>query len=306
MKNAFLYITTVLIWGSTWIAIEYQIGEAPVEVSLLFRFSIASFLMLIYCLWKKLPLKFKAIDHAYILLLAIMNFSINYLILYEAQKYLDSAMTSIAFSTLLVINIINTRLFFGTKIKPKVYMGAFIGLIGIVLLFLPTIMAQEFNQTAITGLSLALVGTLVASFGNMVSVRNSKKGLPVLSLNAWGMFYGSITMLAIIWFKGIEITMPTTTSYWVSLSYLSVFGTVIAFASYFKLLSEMGPEKASYIIVLFPVVAILVGIFAENFQLTSFVIAGFLMVLMGNLLVLMPEKKQKPLEPHLTQECLDC
>ena len=306
MKNTILYIITVLIWGSTWIAIEFQIDEAPVEVSLLYRFAIASFLMFVYCLWRKLPLRFNAKDHFYIILLAVMNFSINYLILYEAQKYLDSAMTSIAFSTLLLVNIINTRLFFGVKIKPRVYVGALIGLVGIVMLFLPTVLAQEYNQNAITGLVLALMGTLVASLGNMVSVRNSRQGLPILSANAWGMFYGTVTMIAIIWINGVSLTLPSSSSYWLSLTYLSIFGTVIAFASYFNLLKNLGPEKASYVIVLFPVVAIIISIFAEDFQLTGYIIGGFLLVAMGNLLVLTPVEKLSLKRSVPTEGCADC
>ena len=120
MKNSMLYIVTVLIWGSTWIAIEYQINEAPVEVTLLYRFIIAFAIMLAYALWKKIPLAFDRKQHGFFVLLALLNFSMNYYILYEAQKYLNSAMTSIAFSTMLLVNIINTRIFFGVKIKPKV------------------------------------------------------------------------------------------------------------------------------------------------------------------------------------------
>ena len=34
MNNAFLYGVTVLIWGSTWLAIEYQLGVVEPEVSI--------------------------------------------------------------------------------------------------------------------------------------------------------------------------------------------------------------------------------------------------------------------------------
>jgi drug/metabolite transporter (DMT)-like permease len=294
MKNILLYVSTVLIWGSTWIAIEFQIGEAPTEISLFYRFAIASIIMFLFSFWRKLPMRFKLSEHLFIFLLAIMNFSINYLILYEAQKYLNSAMTSIAFSSLLLMNIINTRIFFGTKILPRVYIGAFIGLAGLVLLFLPTIMEQNLSRSAVKGLLLALSGTLVASIGNMLSVRNSRQGLPVLSTNAWGMFYGTLVMLGIILVKDIAFVIPNSTSYWLSLSYLSLFGTVIAFSTYFILLGRIGPEKASYVIVLFPMVAIFISMFVEDFQLSAYVIGGFLLVAMGNLFVLTPASKKKP------------
>ncbi|PCJ48835.1 MAG: EamA family transporter [Gammaproteobacteria bacterium] len=291
MKNTLLYIVTVLIWGSTWIAIEFQIDEAPVVITLFYRFAFAFLLMLIFALWRKLPLSFKAKDHGFFFLLALMNFSMNYFILYEAQKYLNSAMTSIAFSTMLLINIINTRIFFGVRIKPKVYLGAVVGLAGIFLLFYPTIAAQNFDRSSLIGLVLVLAGTLVASLGNMVSVRNSRNGLPILSANTWGMFYGSAILLAVIMIRDVSFVFPATTSYWISLSYVTIFGTVIAFASYFMLLRNLGPERASYVIVLFPVVAIIISIFVEDFQITPYVLGGILLVALGNIIVLTPLEK---------------
>jgi drug/metabolite transporter (DMT)-like permease len=291
MKNTFLYIITVLIWGSTWIAIVYQINEAPVEVTLFYRFALAFAIMLVFALWRKIPLSFSAKNHGFFILLALMNFSMNYFILYEAQKYLNSAMTSIAFSMMLLMNIVNTRLFFGVRIKPKVYLGAFIGLSGIALLFYPTIAAQSFDKSALIGLGLVFAGAMIASLGNMVSVRNSNNDVPILSANTWGMFYGTVAMALMMLFTGVNLVLPTSMSYWISLSYVAIFGTVIAFASYFMLLRNIGPEKASYVIVLFPVVAIIISIFVEDFQITGYVLSGILLVGLGNLIVLVPSHK---------------
>ena len=120
MKNSFLYIITVLIWGSTWFAIEFQLGDVAVEVSLFYRFGLAALIMWGYCLTKKIPLTFSLKNHGYIILLGVGNFSANYAILYYAQNYLTSAMTSIAFSTLLLMNIVNTRIFFGKPIAFRI------------------------------------------------------------------------------------------------------------------------------------------------------------------------------------------
>ena len=291
MKNTFLYIITVLIWGSTWIAIEFQIDEAPIQVSLFYRFALAAGIMWFYCLVRGVSLSFSRTEHFYIFLLALFNFSFNYLILYEAQKYLDSAMTSIAFSTLLLVNIINTRLFFGKPIKPRVYAGAIIGVIGLVTLFWPNLTAQSVDVLMLKGLGLAVGGTLVASLGNMVSYRNTQNDIPVLAANTWGMFYGALTMLTLVTTLDISFVLPDSSTYWVSLGFTAIFGTVIAFASYFILLNNLGPEKASYVIVLFPVVAIIISVFVEGFVLTNYVIAGFLLIALGNLVLLTPLEK---------------
>lgn len=288
MKNSFLYILTVLVWGSTWLAIEYQLGEVSIDVSLIYRIALAGLVMWAYCWWFKVPLSFSKRDHAYIGLLAILNFSINYLLIYWSQEYLTSAMTSIAFSSMLLMNIINTSLFFGHKIKPRVYIGALLGIIGIVLLFYDDLVKQASTDSSLFGLALVLGAALSASLGNMVSIRNSKHGMNILAVNTWGLLYATIVLLAIALLSGSEFAIPSKPSYLYSLLYLSVFGTVIAFATYYLLLRDIGPEKASYTIVLFPIVSVVLSSLFEGLVLSNNMLIGVGFVLLGNLVLLTP------------------
>jgi drug/metabolite transporter (DMT)-like permease len=293
MKSTILYIITVLIWGSTWLAIEYQLGIVAPEVSLVYRFSIASLLMWGYCLIKNFPMRFNLKNHFFFMALACCNFGFNYLILYWAQNYLTSAMTSIAFSTLLIMNIINMRLFFGKPIAPRIFIGAALGLAGIIGLFWQDVKTLDISSEAMIGLGLSLGGTFVASLGNMTSVRNSTNNIGIMQGNAWGMFYGSLFLLAFTLISGAEFNLDTRLPYMASLLYLSVFGTVIAFACYFVLLKDIGPEKASYAVVLFPVVAVTLSIIFEGFVWQTSTIIGFVLVLTGNVIVLTPIDKIK-------------
>ncbi len=290
MKNALLYIATVLIWGSTWLAIEFQLGEVDVAASVAYRFMISAVLMWAYCLWAKVPMYFSARDHFFILVLAMFNFSINYAVIYSSQQYLSSAMTSIAFSTMLLMNIINTRIFFGTKIAPKTYVGALFGILGLVALFWDDLSASGDGSNSILGLTLVMTAALIASLGNMTSVRNSKASMNIFAVNAWGMLYGTIILCAVVIFSGAEFGFSTQPSYVISLLYLAVFGTVIAFATYYVLLNDMGPEKASYVIVLFPVVAVMLSSLFEDFTWTTNTFIGFALVLLGNAIILTPKK----------------
>ncbi|WP_144392352.1 DMT family transporter [Pleionea sediminis] len=291
MKNTLLYIATVIIWGTTWFAIEFQLGEVAVEVSLIYRFLIAAIIMWTFCSFAKISLKLRATDHFFIFILAGFNFGFNYLILYWAQEYLTSAMSSIAFSTLLLMNIVNTRIFFGKPVAKRVIVGALMGVCGIAALFWQDI--KDFNLTgaAITGLLLALGGTFLASLGNMVSVRNTSKGVSVIQGNTWGMLYGTIILALYALVRGSEFTISLLPSYWISLLYLAIFGTVIAFACYFILFQNIGPEKASYVIVLFPLVAVILSTLYEGFIWHLSTIIGFTLVLSGNALVLTPPEK---------------
>ncbi|PWK53741.1 DMT family transporter [Pleionea mediterranea] len=291
MKNTLLYLTTVLIWGTTWFAIEFQLGEVAVEISLFYRFALAAILMWGFCWWKKVPLALSLRNHSFIFLLGLLNFSMNYLVLYWAQNYLTSAMTSIAFSTLLLMNIVNTRIFFGKPIAGRIIIGALLGIIGIIALFWQDLQDFNISSTAIIGLMLTLFGTFLASLGNMVSVRNTANKISVIQGNTWGMLYGTIALLIYALINGSEFTFASQTSYWVSLLYLSLFGTVFAFACYFMLFQNIGPEKASYVIVLFPLVAVVFSTLYEGFVWHQSTILGFILVLSGNAIVLTPFEK---------------
>jgi drug/metabolite transporter (DMT)-like permease len=295
MLNILLYLITVLIWGSTWFAIEFQLGEVAVEVSLLYRFAIAAALMWLFCWFRKLNMHFSLRQHGFILLLATLNFAVNFLFIYQAQQYLSSAMTAIAFTTMLLMNIINTRLFFGKPIAKRIYVGAMMGIVGIVVLFYPDLDGFDLTNTSLLGLLLILSGALSASFGNMVSVRNSRENMPIMQVNAWGMLYGSVVLFFAVLLKGQSFTFSTEPSYIFSLLYLAIFGSVIAFASYFALLKRIGPEKASYTIVLFPLIAVVLSTLFEGFVWTNYTFAGFTLVLLGNALVLTPFARIKAL-----------
>jgi drug/metabolite transporter (DMT)-like permease len=293
MQNVLLYLLTVLIWGSTWFAIEFQLGEVAIEVSLFYRFVIAAVLMWLFCLWRRLDMRFSLKQHGFILLLASLNFALNFLLIYQAQQYLSSAMTAIAFTTMLLMNIINTRLFFGSPVAKRIYFGALFGIAGIVVLFWPDLEGVDFSNASLIGLILILAGALSASFGNMVSVRNSRENMPIMQVNAWGMLYGSIVLGLAAWLKGDSFTFSTQPSYILSLLYLAVFGSVIAFASYFALLKKIGPQQASYTIVLFPLVAVVLSTLFEGFVWSLYTVTGFALVLLGNVLVLTPFERIK-------------
>jgi len=299
MLNIFLYTITVLIWGSTWFAIEFQLGEVPVEVSLVYRFAFASALILLLSKIMGLNLKFNFNQHCFMALLGLLNFSMNYVTLYYAQEYLTSAMTSIGFSMLLLVNIINTRIFFGKKIESKTYLGAALGIAGIIVLFWPEVSNYSAGDSTLTGLLFVLCGILIASLGNMVSVRNSNNALPVFQTSGWGMLYGTLFLVIAAVLNDAKFTVSLESSYLISLAYLSIFGTVIAFYSYFMLLKNIGPEKASYSIVLFPFVAVILSNLYEGFEWNQYTVSGFIFVACGNLIVLTPMVKIKRLLARL-------
>jgi drug/metabolite transporter (DMT)-like permease len=286
MNNAVLYGLTVLIWGSTWFAIEFQLGVVAPEISLVYRYGSASLLLFAWCRFRGLKLRFALGDHGWFVLLGLLLFGINYIIAYRAQIYITSALTAIAFSTMVWMNIINARLFFGVRAGPRVLFGALLGVAGIVTLFAPQIGKLSLTDTVFFGSFLAVLSAVVASFGNMVSQASQKARLPVVQSNAWGMFYGALFTAGLALANGQAFSFEWSAAYVGSLAYLTVFGSIIAFGAYLTLLGRIGAHKAGYAMVMFPVVALVLSTLFEGLEIDASIVIGTLLVLAGNLFVL--------------------
>jgi drug/metabolite transporter (DMT)-like permease len=286
LSNAFLYVVAVLIWGSTWLAIEFQLGVVAPEVSVVYRYIAASSILFFWCRIKGLNLSFNRKSHYWFALMGLLMFCLNYILAYHAQIYITSALSAIAFSSMLWMNIINSRLFFGARISGRIFLGAALGIAGILILFGPQVAEISLSDSVLFGSMLAVLGALMASFGNMASQAAQKAKLPVVQSNAWSMLYGGLMTTVVAVVQGHEFTFDPSFGYVASLAYLTVFGSVIAFGAYLTLLGRIGAYRAGYTSVMFPVVALILSMLFEGLTLDSSVIAGFALVLTGNLLVL--------------------
>ncbi len=285
MSSFSLYAATILIWGSTWYAIKLQLGEVEPIVSVAWRFALAAALLMGWCRWRGIPLRFSRQDHLGMAGLGLFLFSSNYAIFYYATGYVTSGLIAVVFSTIVIMNIVNGALLLGNRVSARTVYGAVVGIAGITLVFLP-----EIDGLDPFGLLLCLLGTLLASFGNMVSARNQRRGIPVVSANAWGMAYGTAFLLAAAAVGGASFGFETTLSYTASLLYLAVFGSVLAFGGYLTLLGRVGPERAAYVTVLFPVVALAISTLLEDYRWHAVSFLGVALVLFGNWLITRPEQ----------------
>ena len=141
------------------------------------------------------------------------------------------------------------------------------------------------KEETLWGLGLALLGTLFFSAGNMLSSVQQQAGVRPLSSNAWGMLYGALMLAGYCVVSGVPLTFDTSPRYVGSLLYLAVPGSVIGFTAYLTLVGRMGPERAAYCTVLFPLVALNISAVLEGYQWTLPGLLGLGMVMLGNVLV---------------------
>lgn len=280
--NTLLYVTTVLIWGTTWIAISMQTGPVAVLVSVFYRFSLAAAVLLLVLLACGRLRRLAARDHGFCLLQGMCVFGLNFYCFYSANAYINSGLESVLFSLATVFNAINGVIFFRQRVTSRLLWANLLGFIGIVSLFWHDLSGAGMNAGVLLGIGLSLLGTYGFSLGNMISVRNQSRGLDLLSTNAYAMAYGAIVMLLIALVTGAEFSIEWTSAYIGSLVYLALFGSVIGFAAYFSLIGRIGAGPAAYATVMFPLIALGMSTLFEGYQWSLSAIVGLILILLGN------------------------
>lgn len=296
MTNILLFASTVLIWGTTWIAIAMQVGPVPVLVSVFYRFAAAAVLFLLV-LAATGRLTIPALKHQpFVLAQALCLFCCNFLCFYTAARFVPSGLISVIFSLATIYNAVNARLFFGDPITGRTLVAAVLGATGLVLLFGPDIVL-DFDADTWKGIGLSVLGTLFFSLGNMASRRNSAAGIPPVIANAWGMAYGAVILLTLIAVTGTPVVAPPDAKYLIALLYLAAIGSVVGFTTYLMLVSRLGSSKAAYTTVLFPVVALSLSTIYEGYHWTAAGLFGLFLTLLGNVVIF---TKPAPRRTHAT------
>lgn len=285
MMNVFLYAATVLIWGTTWIAISMQTGTVAPLVSVFYRFALAAVLMLVVLSLLGRLRRISARDHLFCMLQGICVFGLNFFCFYSANAYINSGLESVLFSLATLFNAVNSAVFFGVRPGRRLLWANLLGLVGIVCLFWHDLQSAQLSSAALTGIGLSLLGTFGFSLGNMISVRHQRRGLNVLSTNSYAMGYGALAMLALALLRGEAFIVDWSIGYVGSLLYLSLIGSVIGFAAYFALVGRIGAGSAAYTTVMFPLIALGLSTLFEGYQWTGMAVLGLLLILCGNLVM---------------------
>ena len=273
------YGLTVLIWGLTWTAIRLQVESAPVDVSVFYRFLMASVVALVVLalLGRLQTLTLK--QHGWLFLQGLTLYSVNFLLIYRAAESMTSGLLAVVFSLAALFNALNGWLWLRLKPTARLYPAVALGITGVALLF-----CHDLQLGNATGASIlfAAAGTFWFSMGNLVSIKVRLAQIPLLVANAWAMVYGAVILGVWCLLQGVEWVVPTSATFWGATVFLAVPGSIIAFYCYITVIQTLGADRAGYATVLFPVVALSVSTWLEGFEWTTTAVLGALLAILGN------------------------
>ena len=291
MSTTQLFAGCVAIWGSTWLAITFQLGRVPPEASVGYRFLLASALLFAYCLARGLPLRYRPREHMWIALQGVLMFSVSYIYVYYAEANVVSGLVAVGYSASPLLGMLGMRAFFGTPMTRAVIAGSILGIAGIMLVFWPEFAHLRGDRRTALGALYTAIAVVVSTLGSMAAHRNQEARLPLWQGMAWGMLYGGLFSIAVTVATGAELRFDASLPYIASLFYLAILGSIVAFAGYLTLLRRIGAARAGYIGVMVPIVALVISAVFEAFRWHALTAVGIAISVAGNVVVLRGRSK---------------
>lgn len=286
MPIAVLYTIVVLIWGSTWFAITFQLGVVAEELSVAYRFGLASVCLFAYARLTGQPLGLPRSDYLLVVVMGMLLFSLSYVLVYFGSSLIATGLIAVLYSLIVIFNGLLERFFYKTPIDRRLLVASAVGLSGTALVFWPEVSGLDFGDQAILGITWTIASVFVAALGNMAAISNTRHGWPIVVVNAHAMAWGAATSLLIAVALHRPFNFSLEAGYVGSLLFLAIFGSCIAFGCFLALIRQIGSARASYASVLFPIIALLISTLFEGYEWSAAAIAGVALIFTGNWLAL--------------------
>jgi len=285
-RIALPFLAISLIWGSTWYVITGQIDGVPTMWSVTWRFALATLGMFALVLATHGQLAMSRRPHLLALAVGLCQFSGNYNFVYQAELHLTSGIVAVLIGLMIVPNAVLGRVLLGQPITPRFLAGSAIAISGIALLLVNEAHEAPLGGNVGWGIWLALGAMLAASISNVIQAGPIGRQVPLFTLIAWSMLYGTLIDAALAWVVSGPPVLPADGRYWQGTTYLALAGSVVTFPLYYRLIREIGAGRAAYHNVLVIIVAMLLSTLLEGYRWSALAIAGSALALLGLVIAL--------------------
>ncbi|HCX9139646.1 TPA: DMT family transporter [Staphylococcus aureus] len=283
-----MYLFCMFIWGLNFIAVKIQGDSLPLEVALLYRSLIAFSLFGVMFIFIFKKLKLNNTNWFTIIGFGLCNFTISYLLLYYGTFYSSAAIVTLIFSMKAILTPIFISMVFKRKISNRIYIGGGLGVVSVVVILYPDL--NSLTNEFIIGVAFALLGTIITSIGDVLSLYNSESKVhPVLS-NTIGMLSAVIFLLIYTSFKGYRYSFPLELNFWFGLLYLSILASFLAWFFYLKLINNIGAAESGYMVAMFPAIGGIASVIMGETHLSINLVVGIILACMGAYLALYKPK----------------
>ena len=286
------FMLTGTIWGSTWFVITGQIDGVPAPWGVFYRFLLATPALFIVAVLMKTRLRLTRAEQLLALGVGLAQFSGNFLFVYNSERFITSGIVAVMFALLMVPNALFARVFIGERVQSGFITGSLVAIAGVALLLVHEWQAAPLGGNVGLGIVLAIGGMLAASIANVVQANPTGRGVPMVSLLAYAMLYGTIFDLGFALVTAGPPPVPQGWQFWAGTAYLAIIGSVVTFPLHYNLVREIGAGKTAYNGIVTVCVAMLLSTLFEGYQWTALTAAGAALALVGMGLALRSKQKK--------------
>jgi drug/metabolite transporter (DMT)-like permease len=286
------FLLTGTIWGSTWFVITGQIDGVPAAWAVFYRFLLATPALFAVAVLMGNRLRLNRAEHLLALGVGIAQFSGNFLFVYNAEKHITSGIVAVMFALLMVPNAVFARVFIGERVQSGFLGGSLVAIVGVTLLLVHEWNAAPLGGNVALGIVLAIGGMLAASIANVVQANPTGRAVPMVSLLAWAMLYGTIFDLGFAALTVGPPPVPQAWQFWAGTAYLAIIGSVVTFPLHYNLVREIGAGRTAYNAIVTVCVAMLLSTVFEGFEWTALAAGGMALALLGMALALRSKQRR--------------
>ena len=290
------FMLTGTIWGSTWFVITGQIGDVPAAWSVFYRFLIATPALFCVAFLMKRRLALTRPEHKLAMLVGVFQFSGNFLFVYHAELYVTSGIVAMMLALLMVPNALFGRIFIGERVQGGFVLGSAVAIVGVSFLLWHEWQANPdagvIGGNVGLGIVLAMLGIIAASFSNVIQANPTGRAVPMVSLLAWAMLYGTLFDFGFAWVTEGAPPVPQEREYWMGIVYLALIGSVVTFPLHYGLVREIGAGKTAYNSILTVAVAMLLSTLFEGYRWTPLTMLGMVLAVVGMVLALKARRQK--------------
>lgn len=284
LKNFLLLVLLAALWGPSFLFIKVAVAEIPPLTLVLGRVGIAAVLLTLFLLVQGKSLPRSRTVWRHLAVMGLVHNTIPFVLFGWGEQYIDSALASILNGTTPLFTIVLAHYFVADdRLTPKKVSGVLIGFAGLILLILPSfsdgIEATTWGLLAVA-LAAALYGVAI------VYSRNNLRGLPPLVAPAGQMIMATIYLLPLSLLVDRPFSLPPLSPnvIWAMVA-LGVLGTAFSFVVFYRLLETAPASYVSMTTYIIPVFGVILGVLVLNEQLTWHAYAGFILILLGVMIV---------------------
>ncbi|MFJ2539903.1 DMT family transporter [Pseudomonas sp. NPDC087614] len=288
LVTSVLFLIVCLSWGTTWLGIKIAVESVPPLTAAGLRFLIAFPLFLGFAVLRKEPLLFPRRSRWFFVFVTLSYFSLPYYLLNYGEMHVSSGLTALLFSCMPVFILIFSALFLRENIQATQILGIAIGFGSLFMIIRSQ--GLHLDQAQWLGV-LAILSAAIMHALCYVITKKHGSAISVITYNTLPIGIAGLMLLV----TGLSLEDPTfatiTPRSWGALLYLGLIASVGGFIVYFVLLKRLSPALLSFVFIIFPVFAVIIGAWYEGTEISRELMLYSAVLLGGFAITKLPAKR---------------